>query len=228
MGSCQSPSFSNSRPPTWASWRWRECSRWRWWLWSFYYFLNPELVSSGHKGPFISYVGNRRRSFGLSFINDVLGGSSSLPMVPVFILVKFWGDGFLSPFKCPKVLVWPYSVWACRSLLNWPARLPIWDKDVEIRVELRWYGYRMWIRWVVFLGDIWICIVFPLREERTPSGWCCKWIPRPSCQALWSSYINYTQTNEMQVINIFTNKSIKYDSLTAGKWFQAENFHIEI
>jgi hypothetical protein len=40
----------------------------------------------------------------------LLGGRVSLPMVPVFFFRKLSGDGFLSPFKCPKVLVYPNYV----------------------------------------------------------------------------------------------------------------------
>jgi hypothetical protein len=50
------------------------------------------------------------------------GGRVSLPIVPVFFFRKLLGRGFLSPFRCPKVLPSPYSVCACSPCSNSPLR----------------------------------------------------------------------------------------------------------
>lgn len=44
-------------------------------------------------------------------------------MVPVDFLRNFYGDGFLSPFRWPKVLVFPYWLWAWRPISNSPPKL---------------------------------------------------------------------------------------------------------
>ena len=49
-------------------------------------------------------------------------GSVSFPIVPVCLFKNFYGDGFLSSFKYPNVLVLPYCVCACRPISNYPPK----------------------------------------------------------------------------------------------------------
>ena len=53
-----------------------------------------------------------------------------MPIVPVFFFKNLSGEGFLSPLRCPKVLVLPYWVWACRPRSNSPPRLEILNRRI--------------------------------------------------------------------------------------------------
>lgn len=104
-------------------------------------FSNRENVLDGvgHNEIFVrfqsmhgSFVGLRNSIlFVLAVIGEISdfigrlipGGRVSFPIVPVCFFIKLFGEGFLSPFTCPKVLDSPYSVCAWSPTANSPPRL---------------------------------------------------------------------------------------------------------
>jgi len=94
-------------------------------------------------------------------------------MVPVAFFRNLSGEGFLSPLRCPKVLVAPYSVCAWSPSENYPPRLATL-MIFYLQVVWKWFYYRRWSQWEQYWKDILIYRVVLWEEECTISVWYCR------------------------------------------------------